>query len=120
MYNADRFDDLSNDEVGADCQLNLEDKMARAQEEEGEIASGLMNVMLRRMQQQGRLSFCPGDYRTLQLTIGAIMYLGSGGDSPSPQLQAVARAIAKPPRATVTSEERSALILAAQQEGSGI
>ena len=47
-----------------------------AEKEMDEIATGLMNVMLQRLHQQGRGYFVPADYKGLRLMLQAMMGLG--------------------------------------------
>ena len=48
----------------------------RPEQEIDEIATGLMNVMLQRLHQQGRGYFVPADYKGLRLMLQAMMGLG--------------------------------------------
>ena len=122
MYTDNRNASVSNGEDGDYSQLGLEEKMARIQADEDEIAAGLMNVLLHRLNQLGRKAFTPSDYRTLRLTMQAMVYLGQVPANASEPMTAIERQTVAMPKARqlVTQEEQQALISAANAESAGI
>jgi Ca2+-dependent lipid-binding protein len=120
MYMDNLNAELSNSKTDNYDQLDLEGKMARVQEEEDEIATGLLNVMLHRFHQLGRESFTVSDYRALRLTLQAMLYLGQGQVYSSKALAATARTRSNSAGKQVTAEEQQQLIAAALAEGEGI